>query len=130
MCSRSDGCSQFDLKKRLRFYEEIKEVCATACYRAPATLLIRDVLVHIPVPFGLQAFNQVVNNYASGGKSFKDHMERLHNASREVADSLFAYAGAAERDATDRAAGKQGSEFGRAACRNRTGLPMSDEAAL
>lgn len=85
---RGIQCSQFDLKKLIRLCEEINAVYAVGCYFATA-MLIRAVLDHVPPLFGLNAFNEVVNNYAGGGKSFKDHMEHLHNASRKVADSYL-----------------------------------------
>jgi hypothetical protein len=81
-------CSQFDLEKLIRLCEEINAVYAAGCYFATA-MLIRGVLDHIPPLFGLKTFNEVANNYSGGGKSFKDHMEHLHNASRKIADSYL-----------------------------------------
>lgn len=85
---RGIKCSQFDLKKLVRLCEEINTVYAAGCYFATA-MLIRGVLDHVPPLFGLKTFNEVANNYSGGGKSFKDHMEHLHNASRKVADSYL-----------------------------------------
>ena len=78
----------FDLKKLIRLCEEINAVYAAGCYFATA-MLIRGVLDHVPPLFGLKTFNEVANNYSGGGRSFKDHMEHLHNASRKVADSYL-----------------------------------------
>ncbi len=50
-------------------------------------MLTRGVLDHVPAVFGLRTFSEVANNYAGGGKSFKDAMHHLENASRKVADA-------------------------------------------
>jgi hypothetical protein len=81
-------CSQFDLKKLIRLCEEINVVYAAGCYFATA-MLIRGVLDHVPPLLGFNTFAEVANNHAGGGKSFKDHMEHLHKASRKVADSFL-----------------------------------------
>lgn len=81
-------CSQFDLKKLVRLCEEINAVYGAGCYFATA-MLIRGVLDHVPPLFGFKTFNEVVNNYASGGKAFRDHMEHLHKGSRKVADAYL-----------------------------------------
>ncbi len=53
------------------------------------TLLIRAILDHVPPIFGLTSFTQVANNYAGGGRSFRESMQHLENASRKVADSYL-----------------------------------------
>jgi len=72
----------------VRLCEEINAVYAVRCYFATA-MLIRGVLDHVPPLFGLKSFNEVANNYSGAGRSFKDHMEHLNNASRKVADSFL-----------------------------------------
>jgi hypothetical protein len=78
--------SQFDLKKLIRLCEEINTVYSEGCYFATA-MLTRGLLDHVPPIFGKNTFSEVANNYAGGGKSFKDAMHHLENAARKVADA-------------------------------------------
>jgi hypothetical protein len=41
----------------------------------------------VPPVFGLRTFAEVANNYSGGGKSFKETMQHLENASRRVANA-------------------------------------------
>ena len=50
-------------------------------------LLIRAILDHVPPLFGLSSFIEIANNYAGGGKSFRESMQHLQNSSRKIADS-------------------------------------------
>ncbi len=81
---RALSSSEFDFKKVIRLCEEINLAYAVECYLATA-MLIRGLLDHVPPIFGKAAFAEVANNY--GGKSFKDTMHHLENASRKVADA-------------------------------------------
>jgi hypothetical protein len=49
-------------------------------------MLTRGLLDHAPPVFGFKTFSEVANNYAGGGKSFKETMQHLENAARKVAD--------------------------------------------
>jgi hypothetical protein len=50
-------------------------------------MLTRGLLDHVPPIFGRTSFVEVANNYNGGGKSFKDAMQHLENAARNVADA-------------------------------------------
>ncbi|MGH6802707.1 MAG: hypothetical protein ACREC3_04985 [Methyloceanibacter sp.] len=52
-------------------------------------LLIRAILDHVPPIFGLGSFSEVANNYAGGGRSFRESMQHLQNSSRKIADSYL-----------------------------------------
>jgi hypothetical protein len=76
----------FDFRKLVRMCEEINAAYDLQCYYA-AAMLIRGVLDHVPPVFGCKTFSEVANNYAGGGRSFKDTMHHMENASRKVADA-------------------------------------------
>jgi hypothetical protein len=78
--------AQFDFKKLVRLCEEINTAYGQKCYFATA-MLIRGLLDHLPPIFGKATFSEVANNYAGGGKSFKETMQHLENAARKVADA-------------------------------------------
>jgi hypothetical protein len=78
--------AQFDFKKLVRLCEEINTAYGQKCYFATA-MLTRGLLDHVPPAFGFKTFSEVANNYAGGGKSFKETMQHLANASRKVADA-------------------------------------------
>ncbi len=83
---RALSSSRFDLKKLIRLCEEINTAYSAECYFATA-MLTRAILDHVPPVFGLTTFAEVANNYGSGGRSFKETMQHLENASRRVADA-------------------------------------------
>ena len=62
------------------------------CYSSDAyfatMMLVRSIFDHIPPIFGCKVFSEIANNY-SGGKSFKDVMQRLESTSRKIADSYL-----------------------------------------
>jgi hypothetical protein len=76
----------FDFSKLVRLCEEINKVYSEGCYFATA-VLTRGLLDHVPPVFGFKTFAEVANNYAGGGKSFKETMQHLESASRKVADA-------------------------------------------
>ena len=49
--------------------------------------LIRAILDHVPPILGFASFNEVANNYAGGGRSFRESMQHLQSASRKIADA-------------------------------------------
>lgn len=83
---RGLSTAEFDLKKLVRLCEELNTTYREGCYFATA-MLIRGILDHVPPLFGQGTFKGVANNYAGGGKSFKESMQHLENAARKVADS-------------------------------------------
>ena len=49
-------------------------------------LLIRAIVDHVPPIFGQTSFVGVANNYAGGGRSFRESMQHLENSCRKLAD--------------------------------------------
>jgi hypothetical protein len=76
----------FDFKKLIRVCEELNIAFQEECYFATA-MLTRSLLDHVPPVFGCKTFSEVANNYAGGGRSFKETMLHLENASRKVGDA-------------------------------------------
>lgn len=76
----------FDFRKLIRLCEEINATYGLRCYYATA-MLLRGLLDHVPPLFGFKTFSEVANNYAGGGRSFKETMHHLENASRKVGDA-------------------------------------------
>lgn len=83
---RALSSPDFDFRKLVRFCEEINKVYSEGCYFATA-MLTRGLLDHVAPIFGFKSFSEVANNYAGGGKSFKETMHHLENAARKVADA-------------------------------------------
>jgi hypothetical protein len=80
---RSLVSTDFDFRKLIRLCEEINSAYGQECYYATA-MLVRGLLNHVPPVFGFQVFSEVANNYAGGGRSFKETMHHLENASRSL----------------------------------------------
>lgn len=76
----------FDFRKLVRLCEEINSSYGMQNYYATA-MLIRGLLDHVPPAFGFKTFSEVANNYAGGGRSFKETLHHLENASRKVGDA-------------------------------------------
>jgi hypothetical protein len=76
----------FDFRKLIRLCEELNTAFQEECYFNTA-MGTRALLDHVPPVFGLRTFSEVANNYAGGGKSFKEAMQHLESASRKVADA-------------------------------------------
>jgi hypothetical protein len=83
---RALSSTRFDFKKLIRLCEEINTAYSAECYFATA-MLTRGLLDHVPPIFGKNTFSEVANNYAGGGKSFKETMHHLENAARKIADT-------------------------------------------
>jgi len=83
---RSLVSADLDFRKLVRLCEEINSAYALQCFYATA-MLIRGLLDHVPPVFGFKTFSEVTNNYAGGGRSFKETMHHLENTSRKVADA-------------------------------------------
>ncbi len=76
----------FDFRKLIRLCEELNTAFQEEGYFATA-MLTRGLLDHVPPVFRFTTFSAVANNYAGGGKSFKETMQHLENAARKVADA-------------------------------------------
>jgi hypothetical protein len=79
--------TSLDFTKLIRLCEEANANYENKCYSAVA-MLTRAILDHVPPVFGQQKFDHVAANYA-GGRSFKDTIEHLNEASRKIADALL-----------------------------------------
>ena len=82
---RSIVSPDYDFQKLIRMTEEMNWAYAAQCYYASA-MLFRALLDHVPPIFGLITFSEVANNYAGGGRLFKESMQHLEGASRKIAD--------------------------------------------
>lgn len=76
----------FDMRKLIRLCEEIDLAFKLQSYLAVAALT-RALLDHVPPIFGVRSFAEVANNYAGGGRSFKDSMDHLQNSARRIGDA-------------------------------------------
>ncbi len=81
---RAIPSSQFDLSRLIRLCEELNVCYANECFMA-VTMLVRTILDHVPPIFQFHTFDEVVNNYGGGGKSFKETMQRLDGFARPIA---------------------------------------------
>jgi hypothetical protein len=77
--------TSYDLSKLIRLCEELNICYASGCFLA-VTALTRAILDYVPPIFSLKSFKEVANNYAAGGRSFRDQMLHLENSSRKIAD--------------------------------------------
>jgi hypothetical protein len=77
--------SNYDLAKLVRLCEELNVTSSEGALFATA-MLVRAILDHVPPLFGCSTFSQVASNY-SGGRSFKETMERLDTSARKIADA-------------------------------------------
>lgn len=83
---RNLNSASFDLRKLVRLCEELNIAFGQECYLATA-MLTRGLLDHVPPLFGHASFKEVANNYSGGGKSFREAIQHLENASRKIADA-------------------------------------------
>ena len=79
---RSKANDRFDLRKLIRFCEELNDSYARGNYLA-AVLLIRAVMNHVPPVFDCGTFGEVS---AQAGRSLKAVFQRLEEGSRPIAD--------------------------------------------
>ena len=79
---------QFDTSKLLQILVELNRAYAAQSFLSCA-FLIRSVIDHVPPIFELKSFPEVANNYAGSGRSFREAMQHLDNASRKIADSCL-----------------------------------------
>lgn len=78
--------SEFDLKKLIRYCEEINVCFENEAYLA-VVMLTRAILDHIPPIFHADNFQ---NSYSQNRtKSFKEHMTHLDKSLRKIADSYL-----------------------------------------
>ena len=88
---RSLPRSSWDLSRLVRMLEELNEVNARGLTMASA-MLVRAITDHVPPIFSQPNFAAVANNYSSGpsgGKSFRNSMNRLDGSLRNIADSVL-----------------------------------------
>jgi hypothetical protein len=78
--------TKFDFRKLIRICEEINSSYSGGSYLGTA-MLTRGLLDHVPPIFGKATFNEVANHYSGGGRSFKETMHHLENASRKIDDA-------------------------------------------
>lgn len=76
---------KFDTAKLVQMLLELNRAYAAHSFLS-CVFLIRSILDHVPPIFSLDSFKEVANNYAGGGKSFRQHMQHLENSSRKLAD--------------------------------------------
>jgi len=83
---RGLASADFDFTKLVRLCEELNIAFQQDCYFSIA-MLTRGLLDHVPPIFGMRTFVEVANNYSGGGRSFKQTIQHLENAARNVADA-------------------------------------------
>lgn len=79
---------EFDLTRLLQMLTELNRAYAAYSYLS-CSVLVRAILDHVPPLFGFEKFDEVANNYAGGGKSFRESVQHLHKSSRKIADSAL-----------------------------------------
>jgi hypothetical protein len=84
---QSNTSAQFDLRKLVRFCEELNDAYSRANYLS-SVLLIRAVMNHVPPVVGCRTFSEVA---AQAGRSLRAVFERLEDSARPIAD-LHAHA--------------------------------------
>lgn len=75
--------AEFDFRKLVRLCEELNVASRENCFYLIA-MGTRAVLDHVPPVFGLKTFSQVANQY-DGGKNFKNTMQHLDTAAKNIA---------------------------------------------
>jgi hypothetical protein len=78
--------NQYDIARLAQMLAELDRAYRDHSYLS-SILLIRAILDHIPPIFGQKSFAAIADNYAGGGKSFRESMQHLQNSSRKIADS-------------------------------------------
>lgn len=74
-----------DTTKLVQLLIELNRAYATNSYYS-CLLLVRTIVDHVPPIFGQASFSEVANNYAGGGRSFRESMQHLQNSCRKLAD--------------------------------------------
>jgi hypothetical protein len=76
----------FDLRKLIRLCEELDSSFRIQNFLAVASLT-RALLDHVPPIFAGANFNEVANNYAGGGRSFRESMQHVQGSARRIGDA-------------------------------------------
>ncbi len=84
---RAIQSTDFDFTKLIRLCEEINIAFAQGCNYGTG-MLTRAVLDHVPPLFNQKSFAEVANNHP-GGRSFKETMQHLENATRKIGDGML-----------------------------------------
>ena len=79
---------KFDTTKLAQMLIELNRAYAEHSFLS-CIFLIRAILDHVPPIFVQNSFSEIANNYAGGGRSFRQHMQHLENSSRKLADSYL-----------------------------------------
>ncbi|MPZ46466.1 MAG: hypothetical protein GEV05_24390 [Betaproteobacteria bacterium] len=79
---------KFDTSRLVRMLEELNSGYVRGSYLS-CICLIRSVINHVPPVFGLETFAEVANNYAGGGRSFREAAGNLDKISRKIADGYL-----------------------------------------
>lgn len=82
--------SNFDTMRLTQMLVELNRAYAGDSFLS-CLFLLRAILDHIPPIFNFDSFAKVANNYAGGGKSFRNAMQHLEKSLREMAN-LFLHA--------------------------------------
>lgn len=80
--------TQYDTARLAQILAELNRAYQSHSYLS-CILLVRAILDHIPPIFGLTTFAEIANNYAGGGKSFRESTQHLENSSRKIADAYL-----------------------------------------
>ncbi|GGX71466.1 hypothetical protein [Saccharospirillum salsuginis] len=76
---------QFDTTKLGQLLVELNRAYSEHSYFT-CLMLIRAIVDHVPPIFKKTKFSEIVNNYADGGKSFRESMKHLDASCRKFAD--------------------------------------------
>lgn len=78
----------YDITKLIQLVVELNRAYSAHSYYS-CLFLIRAIVDHVPPIFDQQSFAAVANNYAGGGRSFRESMQHLQNSCRKIADGLL-----------------------------------------
>lgn len=79
---------KYDTKKLEQLLFELNQAYKAHSYFS-CLMLIRSIVDHVPPIFQKSSFTEIANNYAGGGKSFRESMIRLDSTCRKLADGLL-----------------------------------------
>ncbi len=79
---------EFDTAKLAQLLVELNRAYEDDSYYS-CLFLIRAVVDHIPPVFGKRSFSEITDNYAGGGRSFRDSMKHLGGSCRKFADGAL-----------------------------------------
>jgi len=80
--------TKYDMARLTQMLVELNTCYGRGAYLA-CMYLIRAIIDHVPPVFGQPTFTQVANNYAGGGRSFREAMMNLESGTRKIADGYL-----------------------------------------